>query len=144
MAYKAIHRHARISARKVRPLADLIRGKAVDDALSILRYQPQRGARMLEKLIKSALGNAEDLRAPNVGGLVVAAWRMLLPVAVHTFRSRWNDTMGQKINPISFRTGIMIGWKSRWYASKKEFAELLLEDHKIRKYVTEKYKFAGI
>ena len=52
--------------------------------------------------------------------------------------------MGQKINPISFRTGIMIGWKSRWYASKKEFAELLLEDHKIRKYVTEKYKFAGI
>lgn len=71
MAYTAIHRHARISARKVRPLADLVRGKSVDDALAILRYQPHRGARMLEKLIKSALGNAEDLRAPNVGGLVV-------------------------------------------------------------------------
>ena len=71
MAFKASHRFARISARKVRPLADLIRGKAVDDALAILRYQPQRGARMLEKLIKSALGNAEDQRAPNVGGLVV-------------------------------------------------------------------------
>ena len=41
--------------------------------------------------------------------------------------------MGQKINPIGFRTGIMLGWKSRWYASKKEFAELLVEDHKIRK-----------
>ena len=52
--------------------------------------------------------------------------------------------MGQKVNPIGFRTGIMIGWKSRWYASKKEFADLLIEDHKIRKYVTEKYKFAGI
>src|SRR6476619_2999332 len=52
--------------------------------------------------------------------------------------------MGQKINPIGFRTGIMLGWKSRWYASKKEYADLLLEDHKIRKYVTEKYKFAGI
>src|SRR5689334_7661352 len=52
--------------------------------------------------------------------------------------------MGQKINPVSFRTGIMIGWKSRWYASKKEFSDLLMEDHKIRKYVTEKYKFAGI
>src|SRR5258707_15590315 len=52
--------------------------------------------------------------------------------------------MGQKINPISFRTGIMIGWKSRWYASKKEYSSLLMEDHKIRKYVTEKYKFAGI
>ena len=52
--------------------------------------------------------------------------------------------MGQKVNPIGFRTGIMIGWKSRWYASKKEFSELLIEDQKIRKYVTEKYKFAGI
>ena len=38
----------------------------------------------------------------------------------------------------------MLGWKSRWYASKKEFADLLIEDQKIRKYVHEKYKFAGI
>lgn len=52
--------------------------------------------------------------------------------------------MGQKINPVSFRTGIMVGWKSRWYASKKEFSDLLMEDHKIRKYVNEKYRFAGI
>lgn len=52
--------------------------------------------------------------------------------------------MGQKVNPIGFRTGIMLGWKSRWYASKKEFSELLLEDHKIRKYVKDKYRFAGI
>ena len=43
--------------------------------------------------------------------------------------------MGQKVNPIGFRTGIMIGWKSRWYASKKEFAELLVEDQKIRHFV---------
>ena len=52
--------------------------------------------------------------------------------------------MGQKVNPIGFRTGVMLDWKSRWYASKKEFAELLLEDQKIRDYVTKKYKFAGI
>jgi small subunit ribosomal protein S3 len=53
-------------------------------------------------------------------------------------------SMGQKVNPIGFRTGIMIGWKSRWYASKKEFSELLLEDLKIRKFVKAKYRFAGI
>jgi large subunit ribosomal protein L22 len=76
MAYTAQHRHARISATKVRPLADLIRGKPVDDALAILRYQPQRGARMLEKVLKSALGNAEDRRAPNIGGLVVVEARV--------------------------------------------------------------------
>jgi small subunit ribosomal protein S3 len=52
--------------------------------------------------------------------------------------------MGQKVNPIGFRTGIMLGWKSRWYASKKEYSELLVEDFKIRKYVHAKYKFAGI
>ncbi len=52
--------------------------------------------------------------------------------------------MGQKVNPIGFRTGIMLGWKSRWYASKREFADLIMEDHKIRKYVTDKYRFAGI
>ena len=52
--------------------------------------------------------------------------------------------MGQKVNPIGFRTGVMEDWKSRWYASKKEFADLLLEDQKIRAFVTQKYKFAGI
>jgi small subunit ribosomal protein S3 len=52
--------------------------------------------------------------------------------------------MGQKVNPIGFRTGVMIGWKSRWYASKKEYADLLIEDFKIRKFVKDKHKFAGI
>jgi large subunit ribosomal protein L22 len=71
MPFTAKHRFARISASKVRPLADLIRGKHADEALEILRFQPQRGARMLEKVLKSALGNAEDLRAANVGELRV-------------------------------------------------------------------------
>ncbi len=52
--------------------------------------------------------------------------------------------MGQKVNPTGFRTGIMEGWKSRWYASKQDFAELLVEDHKIRKFVKAKYRHAGI
>jgi len=52
--------------------------------------------------------------------------------------------MGQKVNPIGFRVGIMEGWKSRWYASKKEFSSLLLEDLKLRKFIKEKFRFAGI
>jgi len=65
MAFKAIHKHARISARKVRLVADLIRGKFADEALDILRYQPERGARMLEKVLKSAIGNARiPIRIP--------------------------------------------------------------------------------
>ena len=60
MAFKALHKYARISPRKVRPLADLVRGKYADEALDILQYQPHRGARMLEKVIKTALANAQD------------------------------------------------------------------------------------
>lgn len=60
MAFDAKHKYARISPRKVRPLADMVRGKFADEALDILKFQPQRGARMLEKVIRSALGNAQD------------------------------------------------------------------------------------
>ncbi|MDH3716762.1 MAG: 30S ribosomal protein S3 [Planctomycetota bacterium] len=52
--------------------------------------------------------------------------------------------MGQKVNPIGFRTGIMEGWKSRWYASKKDFSDLLVEDVKIRRFVKAKFRYAGI
>jgi len=58
--FNAKHKNARISALKVRPLADIVRGKYADEALDILKYQPQRGARMLEKVIQSAVGNAQD------------------------------------------------------------------------------------
>jgi large subunit ribosomal protein L22 len=76
MAYVATYRFARISARKVRPLANLIRGKHADEALDILKYMPHRGARMLEKVLKSALGNAEDQRATNLDDLVVTDARV--------------------------------------------------------------------
>jgi len=77
MEFKASHRYARISAQKVRPLADLVRGKFADEALDILRYQPQRGARMLEKVIRSAIGSAQDPdqnpgRSVDVEDLIVA------------------------------------------------------------------------
>ena len=43
--------------------------------------------------------------------------------------------MGQKVNPVAFRVGVMEGWKSRWYAPKKEFSVLLVEDKKIRDFI---------
>lgn len=46
--------------------------------------------------------------------------------------------MGQKVHPIGFRVGITEGWNSRWFAPKKLFGELLIEDQKIRKFVDEK------
>ena len=73
---KASHRFARISATKVRPFADLIRGQAVEDGLNSLRYIPNRGARFLEKVLKSAMANAEDRGARNVGRLKIVESRV--------------------------------------------------------------------
>jgi small subunit ribosomal protein S3 len=52
--------------------------------------------------------------------------------------------MGQKVRPTGFRTGIMVDWLSQWYASKQDFAELLVEDKKIRAYIKKKYGRSGI
>jgi small subunit ribosomal protein S3 len=52
--------------------------------------------------------------------------------------------MGQKVRPTGFRTGIMTDWLSQWYASKQDFADLLVEDQKIRQYVKKKYPRSGI
>lgn len=71
MPYKASHRNARVSARKVRPLADLIRGKYADEALDVLRYQPQLGARLLEKVLRSAMANAEDRNERDPESLII-------------------------------------------------------------------------
>ncbi|HSW44373.1 MAG TPA: 30S ribosomal protein S3 [Phycisphaerae bacterium] len=46
--------------------------------------------------------------------------------------------MGQKTNPIGFRTGITLDWKSRWYAPKAAFGEFLIEDHRIREFIDER------
>jgi large subunit ribosomal protein L22 len=71
MEYRAVFRHADMSPRKVRPFADLIRGRIADEALEILRFYPNKGARLLEAVLKSALGNAEDRGARDVDELVI-------------------------------------------------------------------------
>jgi large subunit ribosomal protein L22 len=69
--YNATHRFARTSVLKVRPVLDLIRGHFADDALDVLKYMPQRAARMIEQVLKSAMANAEDKGVRNVGDLVI-------------------------------------------------------------------------
>jgi len=73
---KASHRFARISATKVRPFAELIRGMSVQEGLEALKYQPNRGARFLEKVLKSAAANAEDRGARNVDNLPIVDCRV--------------------------------------------------------------------
>lgn len=57
---KAIAKYVRIAPRKVRIVIDLIRGKDVADALAILKFTPKRGAVLVDKVLKSAIANAEN------------------------------------------------------------------------------------
>src|SRR5947209_2714068 len=76
MDFKAIHRFADMSPRKIRPFATLVRGKTADEALQLLRFLPNKSARLLEGVIKSALGNAEDRGARDIEELVVIESRV--------------------------------------------------------------------
>jgi large subunit ribosomal protein L22 len=59
MLTKAVARYIRLSPRKARLVADLVRGKTVAEALAILQYSPQAAARQIEKVLRSAIANAE-------------------------------------------------------------------------------------
>ena len=69
---RAIARYVRISSSKVGIVADLIRGKKADDALAILMYTPKAAAPVMEKLLLSAIANAENNLSMDRGSLYVA------------------------------------------------------------------------
>lgn len=52
--------------------------------------------------------------------------------------------MGQKTHPLGFRVGITEDWRSRWYAPKREYGDLLIEDQRIRHFIKEEYRSAAI
>jgi len=68
---KAIARYVRIAPRKVRLVVDLIRGKRVDEAFAILRHTPKAASPVLEKLLNSAIANAEHNYSLDVNKLVI-------------------------------------------------------------------------
>ncbi|MHC4083022.1 MAG: large ribosomal subunit protein uL22, partial [Planctomycetota bacterium] len=63
MSYHAIHRHARIAPRKARLVADMIRGKRIDEAMTSLQFSKKRAAWYFKAVLKSAIANAEEQEA---------------------------------------------------------------------------------
>ncbi|NLK72025.1 MAG: 50S ribosomal protein L22 [Clostridiales bacterium] len=72
MEAKAIAKYVRISPRKMKPITDLVRGKDASEALAILKFTPNKGAKVLEKVISSAVANAENNHDMNVEKLFVS------------------------------------------------------------------------
>lgn len=71
MEVKAKLRFARISAQKVRLIADLVRGKAINDVMKSLSFRDEKASKMMKKLIESAVANAEVKQVIDVDNLYV-------------------------------------------------------------------------
>src|SRR5687768_5719848 len=105
MSFQAKHRFARISPRKARLLMDLVRGRDVDDALTLLRFSKQRASGMIEKVIRSAVANASEQEvSPSRNTLFVAqAWVDPGPVI-----KRFQPKDRGKAYPINKRTSHLV------------------------------------
>ncbi len=99
MAWIAKHKYARISARKVRLIADLIRGRDVQDALNILKFTPNRAAVMVSKVLNSAIANANEAEADVESLFVDRAFVDEGPTI-----KRWQPKDRGRANPIMKRT----------------------------------------
>ena len=71
MEAKAVAKYVRMSPIKLNPVADLVRGKDINEALTILKFTPGKGAEIVEKVVQSALANA-DVKEMDTDNLYVA------------------------------------------------------------------------
>lgn len=88
MEAKAVAKQVRIAPRKVKLVVDLIRGKAVGEAVSILKLTPKRASSIVEKLLNSAIANAEHNYEMEPDNLVVSKIYVDEGVTLKRFRPR--------------------------------------------------------
>jgi large subunit ribosomal protein L22 len=101
--FRALHRGARISPYKARPVIDLIRGKPVATALDLLEYEPRRAASLIKKVVRSALANASHDLDVNLKQLVVVDARVD-GAGLLQGRRRWRPRAMGRAFPILKRT----------------------------------------
>ena len=163
---KAMARTVRVSPRKTRLVLDLIRGKNVADAIAILKFTPNKAARIVEKTLNSAIANAENNFGLEKANLVVSETFANEGPTMKRFRPRAKGSaspinkrtthvtvvvseksggklVGQKVHPIGLRVGIIRDWDAKWYA-EKEYADYLHEDLAIRKFIQKELADASV
>jgi large subunit ribosomal protein L22 len=97
---KALLRSFRESPRRVRMVAQMIRGKKVDEALAVLRFQPRKAAKMLTKVLNSAVANAEANEEADADKLIVTR----VDVDGGPVQKRWMQRSMGRANRITRRT----------------------------------------
>lgn len=104
MSYESKHRYARISPRKARLVMDLVRGRNVDDALTLLRFSKQRASVMIEKVIRSAVANANEQDVSVRNTLFVSSARVDPGPIIKRFQPKDRG----KAHPINKRTSHLV------------------------------------
>ena len=110
MQAKAEAKHIRISPRKMKPIADLVRGKNVKDAQNILKFTPRKGAEIFLKVLNSAIANAENNFHIDVDTLIV---KDIYANQGPTLK-RWNAGSMGRANPVlrrSSHVGVIVADK---------------------------------
>ena len=105
MPYEAKHRFARISPRKARLVMDLVRGRDVDDAIAMLKFSKQRVSGMIEKVIRSAVANANEQETANIRNTLYVAKAWVDPGPVI---KRFQPKDRGKAYPINKRTSHLV------------------------------------
>ncbi len=101
--YRAKHRYARITARKARLIADLIRGRSANEAFELLEFAPQRAAYFYTKVLKSAVANAAQDESVDLNRLVVVDARADDGPMLNN-RLRWRPGPQGRAMPFSKKT----------------------------------------
>ncbi|MBP3222159.1 MAG: 50S ribosomal protein L22 [Neisseriaceae bacterium] len=104
----AQHKNARISAQKARLVADLIRGKDIEDALNILTFCPKKGAGLMKKVLESAIANAEHNEGADIDELKVVTVFVDKAGSLKRFRARAKGR-GNRIEKQTCHINVTVG-----------------------------------
>jgi large subunit ribosomal protein L22 len=100
MEARAVTKYLRIAPDKARLVADLIRGKRVAEAITVLRFTPKKGARFINKTLQSALASAENTKKMDIDKLIVKT----IYVDKGPVLKRWQPRAMGRATPILKRT----------------------------------------
>lgn len=110
MQAKAVAKYIRVSPRKMKPIADIVRGKSVKDARAILKFTPNKGAKVFLKVLNSAVANAENNHDLDVENLFVSE----IYANQGPTMKRWKAGSMGRANPIKRRSshvGVVVSEK---------------------------------
>jgi large subunit ribosomal protein L22 len=107
MEVRAVGKYLRISAQKTRLVADMVRGKKVDEALIMLRFTPKKSGRLITKVLRSAMANAENTNAGDLEKLYIKTIKIDQGPRLKRFRPRAMGRATKIIKPSSHITVVL-------------------------------------